>query len=57
MKKIKNATKRLNLTFDDEFYKFLETKATENYIRVGTWVQQYLQQSLKNNFMNKSDKP
>jgi hypothetical protein len=58
MKKSKKGAKRLNLTFEDDFYNFLKTKADENYIRLGTWVKQYLKQNLiKNNSINKIDKP
>jgi hypothetical protein len=54
MKKIKKATKRLNLTFEDDYYDFLKTKADQNYIRLGTWVKQFLKQNLiKNNTANK----
>jgi hypothetical protein len=58
MKKSKKGTRRLNLTFEDDFYNFLKTKADENYIRLGTWVKQYLKQNLiKNNSINNIDKP
>jgi len=54
MKKIQKATKRLNLTFEDDFYNFLKTKADEDFIKLGTWVKQYLKQNLKkNNSINK----
>ena len=57
MKKIQKATKRLNLTFEDDFYNFLKTKADEDYIMLGTWVKQFLKQNLiKNNTTNKIDK-
>jgi hypothetical protein len=54
MKKINKTTKRLNLTFEDDFYAFLKTKADEDYIKLGTWVKQFLKQNLiKNNSINK----
>ena len=57
MKKIKKGTRRLNLTFEDDFYNFLKTKADEDYIKLGTWVKQFLKQNLiKNNTTNKIDK-
>ena len=57
MKKIKKGTRRLNLTFEDDFYNFLKTKADEDYIKLGTWVKQFLKQNLiKNNSINKIDK-
>ena len=57
MKKIKKGTRRLNLTFEDDFYNFLKTKADEDYIKLGTWVKQFLKQNLiKSNSINKIDK-
>lgn len=58
MKKINKATKRLNLTFEDDFYSLLKTNADKNYIRLGTWVKQYLKQNLiKNNNTDKIKQP
>ena len=57
MKKSKKGTRRLNLTFEDDFYNFLKTKADEDYIKLGTWVKQFLKQNLiKSNSINKIDK-
>jgi hypothetical protein len=56
MKKIKKGTKRINLTFEDDFYNFLKTKSEEDFIKLGTWVKQFLKQNLiKNNGINKID--
>ena len=56
MKKINKATKRLNLTFENDFYVFLKTKADEDYIKLGTWVKQFLKQNLtKKNNIRKTD--
>jgi hypothetical protein len=52
MKKIKKAMKRLNLTFDEDFYTFLKTKADEDFIKLGTWTKQFLKQNLKKNNIN-----
>ncbi|MCX6255109.1 MAG: hypothetical protein NTV31_11615 [Bacteroidia bacterium] len=51
MKKIKNDSKRVNLTLDSEFYTFLKKKADADFIKLGTWVKQFLKQNLKNNII------
>ena len=56
MKKITKGTKRINLTFEDDFYNFLKSKSEEDFIKLGTWVKQFLKQNLiKNNGINKID--
>jgi hypothetical protein len=56
MKKTNKGTKRINLTFEDDFYNFLKTKSEEDFIKLGTWVKQFLKQNLmKNNGINKID--
>jgi predicted HicB family RNase H-like nuclease len=54
MKKIKNDSKRVNLTFDNEFYACLKAKADADFIKLGTWVKQFLKQNVKNNFIKNS---
>jgi predicted HicB family RNase H-like nuclease len=52
MKKTKNESKRINLTIDNEFYAFLKEKADKDFIKLGTWVKQFLKQNVKNNSIN-----
>jgi predicted HicB family RNase H-like nuclease len=51
MKKAKNDSKRVNLTIDNEFYTLLKKKADEDFIKLGTWVKQFLKQNVKNNII------
>jgi len=51
MKKDKNGSKRVNLTIDNEFYALLKTKADADFIKLGTWIKQFLKQNLKNNII------
>ncbi len=49
MKKEKQIIK-LNLSLEKDFYDLLKKKASGDYIRVSTWVKQFLMKSLiKNN--------
>lgn len=52
MKKIKKQqVVKMNLSLEREFYELLQEKAKEDYVRVATWVKQYLMKNLleKNN--------
>ena len=49
MERTKNDSKRLNLTIDDKFYAFLKSKADADFIKLGTWVKQFLKQNLASN--------
>ena len=52
MKKLKNKqTVKMNLSIDKDFYELLQEKAQKDYVRVSTWVKQYLKKGLldKNN--------
>lgn len=42
---------KMNLSLEKEFFALLEKKAQEDYVRVSTWVKQFLMKSLlgKNN--------
>ena len=52
MKKIINDVKRVNLTLDHEFYAFIKAKPDADFIRLGTWLKQYLKQNIKKNSSN-----
>ena len=52
MKKIKKQqVVKMNLSLEREFFELLQEKAKKDYVRVATWVKQYLMKSLleKNN--------
>jgi len=52
MKKIKKQqVVKMNLSLEREFYELLQEKAKKDYVRVATWVKQYLMKNLleKNN--------
>jgi predicted HicB family RNase H-like nuclease len=52
MEKTINDSKRINLTVENDFYAVLKEKAKKDYLRVGTWVMQFLRQNVKNNSIN-----
>ena len=55
MKKIKNKqVVKMNISLERDFYKLLQDKANKDYVRVATWVKQYLMKNLldKNNPMS-----
>ena len=55
MKKIKNKqVVKMNISLERDFYKLLQDKADKDYVRVATWVKQYLMKNLldKNNIMS-----
>lgn len=52
MKKIKKQqVVKMNLSLEREFFELLQEKAKQDYVRVATWVKQYLMKNLleKNN--------
>ena len=52
MKKIKKQqVVKMNLSLEREFFELLQEKAKKDYVRVATWVKQYLMKNLleKNN--------
>jgi predicted DNA-binding ribbon-helix-helix protein len=52
MKKIKKQqVVKMNISLEREFFELLQEKATKDYVRVATWVKQYLMKNLleKNN--------
>jgi len=52
MKKMKKQqVVKMNLSLDREFFELLQEKAKQDYVRVATWVKQYLMKNLleKNN--------
>ena len=54
MKKIKNKqVVKMNISLERDFYKLLQDKASKDYVRVATWVKQYLMKNLlENNTMS-----
>jgi hypothetical protein len=57
MKKRKNQPKvKMNLSIDKDFYGLLQENARKDYMRVSTWVKQFLMRNLleKNNSDSKS---
>ena len=54
MKKIKNKqVVKMNISLERDFYKLLQDKANKDYVRVATWVKQYLMKNLlENNIMS-----
>ena len=56
MKKRKNQkTVKMNLSIDKDFYGLLQENARKDYMRVSTWVKQFLMKNLldKNNYDSK----
>jgi len=52
MKKIKKQqVVKMNLSLEQDFYELLQSHAKQDYVRVATWVKQYLMKNLleKNN--------
>ena len=50
MKKIKKQqVVKMNLSLEREFFELLQEKATKDYVRVATWVKQYLMKNLLEN--------
>ena len=51
MKKRKTQTVKMNLSIDKDFYGLLQENARNDYMRVSTWVKQFLMRNLleKNN--------
>ena len=45
---------KMNISLERDFYEFLQEKAKQDYVRVATWVRQYLMKNLldKNNTMS-----
>ena len=60
LKKMKKMKKqkvvKMNISLEREFFELLQEKAKQDYVRVATWVKQYLMKTLleKNNSDNKS---
>jgi hypothetical protein len=54
MKKIKNEVVKMNISLEKDFYNLLQEKASKDYVRVATWVKQYLMKNLldENNIMS-----
>lgn len=54
MKKIKNKqVVKMNISLERDFYQLLQDKADKDYVRVATWVKQYLMKNLlENNTMS-----
>ena len=54
MKKIKNKqVVKMNISLERDFYLLLQEKANNDYVRVATWVKQYLMKNLlENNIMS-----
>jgi len=50
MKKRKNQkTVKMNLSLEKDFYELLQDLAQKDYVRVSTWVKQYLKKGLLEN--------
>jgi len=57
MKRIKKSTNvKMNLSLEKDFYDLLQENAKKDYVKVATWVKQYLKKGLleKNNSDSKS---
>jgi hypothetical protein len=54
MKKIKNKpTIKMNLSLEKDFYDLLQANAKQDYVKVSTWVKQFLKRNLLD--VNKCD--
>lgn len=53
---MKHKNVKINLTLDKEFYRLLQKKAKNDYMKVATWTKRFLMQNLldKNNNDSKS---
>ena len=49
MKKRKEQIVKMNLSLEQDFYELLQDRARKDYVRVSTWVKQYLKKGLLEN--------
>jgi hypothetical protein len=49
MNKSKNQIVKMNLSLEKDFYELLQERASQDYVRVSTWVKQYLKKGLLEN--------